>query len=80
MTQKLISNTLGVHRADMMEATAKLQQDGLIRYGNGNITVLDRAKLEHRVCECHGVVKHEIERLFAFELPAPARAKLKALS
>jgi len=77
MTQKLISNMLGVHRAGVMDATGKLQQDGLISYGNGRITVLDRHKLEQRVCECYGVVKHEIERLFAFELPAPARVKLR---
>jgi CRP-like cAMP-binding protein len=75
MTQKLISNMLGVHRAGMMEATAKLQQDGMIRYGNGNITVLNRPKLEDRVCECYGVVKHEIDRLFAFQLPLQAVPK-----
>lgn len=80
MTQKLISNMLGVHRAGVMDATGRLQQDGLISYGNGRITVLDRPKLEHRVCECYGVVKHEIERLFAFELPAPTSIKLKPVS
>ncbi|HUX24297.1 MAG TPA: Crp/Fnr family transcriptional regulator [Burkholderiales bacterium] len=75
MTQKLISNMLGVHRAGMMESTAKLQRDGLIRYGNGNITVLNRPKLEHRVCECYGVVKNEIDRLFAYQLPLQAVPK-----
>ena len=77
MTQKLISNMLGVHRAGVMEATGKLQQDGLIKYGSGHVTVLNRPKLEHRVCECYGVVKHEIERMFAFELPAQPRARLR---
>jgi hypothetical protein len=33
----------------------------------GYITVLDRPKLEHRVCECYAVVKKEYDRL----LPAP---------
>ncbi|MBE0612060.1 MAG: Crp/Fnr family transcriptional regulator [Burkholderiales bacterium] len=69
MSQKLISNMLGVHRPGVMEATAKLQRDGLIRYDNGSITVLNRAKLEHQVCECYGVVKHEIQRLFAYHPP-----------
>ena len=36
--------------------------------------------MEKRVCERYGVVKHEIERLFAFELPAHTRAKLKAVN
>jgi CRP-like cAMP-binding protein len=80
MTQKLISNMLGVHRVGVMDATGKLQQDGLISYGGGRITVLNRPKLEHRVCECYGVVKHEIERLFAFELPPQARVKLRPVS
>ena len=79
MTQKLISNMLGVHRAGVMDATGKLQQDGLISYGNGRVTVLNRAKLEHRVCECYGVVKREIERLYAIELPAPTPAKLRSV-
>lgn len=75
MTQKLISNMLGVHRAGVMEATGNLQQDGLISYGNGRVTVLDRAKLERRVCECYGVVKNEIDRLFAYQLPLQAVPK-----
>jgi len=69
MTQKLMANMLGVHRPGVTEATDKLQKAGLISYGNGRVTVLDRQKLEHRACECYGVVRDEIKRLFAFELP-----------
>jgi len=69
MTQKLMANMLGVHRVGVAEATGKLQKDGLINYGSGRVTVLDRPKLEDRACECYGVVKSEIERLFAFKLP-----------
>lgn len=72
MTQKLMANMLGVHRPGLMEATGKLQKDGLIDYGSGRVTVLNRSQLEHRACECYGVVKNEIERLFAYELPAQA--------
>jgi len=75
MTQKPISNMLGGHRAGVMEVTAKLQQDGLISYGNGNVTVLNRPKLEDRVCECYGVVKNEIDCLFAYQLPVQAMPK-----
>jgi len=35
----------------------------LIHYGRGKITVLDRPKLEARVCECYAVVKREYGRL-----------------
>ena len=45
------------------EAARKLQTSGLINYSRGHITVLDRPGLEHRTCECYGVVKKEYERL-----------------
>jgi len=45
------------------EAAIKLQQAGLIRYARGHISVLDRAGLEQRTCECYAVVKREYERL-----------------
>lgn len=64
MTQELIANMLGVRREGVTEAAGKLQKDGMIRYSRGHITVLDRAKLEQRVCECYAVVKRETERLF----------------
>jgi hypothetical protein len=41
--------------------------EGMIRYRRGHITVLDRAKLEARVCECYAVVKKEYDRLLPFE-------------
>ena len=63
MTQELIANMLGVRREGVTEAAGHLQKDGLIRYSRGRITVLDRPKLEARVCECYAVVKKEYDRL-----------------
>jgi CRP-like cAMP-binding protein len=63
MTQELIANMLGVRREGVTEAAGRLQKDGLIRYQRGHITVLDRAMLEHRTCECYAVVKAEYDRL-----------------
>ena len=63
MTQELISNMLGVRREGVTEAAGHLQAAGLIHYSRGHITVLDRAKLEKRVCECYAVVKREMDRL-----------------
>ena len=63
MTQELIANMLGVRREGVTEAAGKLQQAGLIEYRRGHITVLDRAGLEARVCECYAVVKKEFDRL-----------------
>jgi CRP-like cAMP-binding protein len=66
MTQELIANMLGVRREGVTEAAGRLQEDGLIRYRRGHITVLDRAGLERRTCECYAVVKKEHERLLPF--------------
>ena len=63
MTQELISNMLGVRREGVTEAALKLQAAGLIRYARGHISVLDRARLEDRTCECYQVVKREYDRL-----------------
>jgi CRP-like cAMP-binding protein len=63
MTQELIANMLGVRREGVTEAAGHLQEIGLIHYNRGHITVLDRPKLEKRVCECYAVVKKEMDRL-----------------
>jgi CRP-like cAMP-binding protein len=63
MTQELIANMLGVRREGVTEGALKLQKAGLIRYGRGRISVLDRAGLETRTCECYAVVKKEYDRL-----------------
>jgi CRP-like cAMP-binding protein len=69
MTQELIANMLGVRREGVTEAAGKLQADGLIAYSRGHIKVLDRAKLEKRVCECYAVVKKEYDRLLPYQIP-----------
>ena len=63
MTQELLSTILGVRRASVTQAAGQLQKDGLIRYERGRISVLDRAGLEGRSCECYAVVKKEYDRL-----------------
>ncbi len=68
MTQELIANMLGVRREGVTAAAGKLQDAGLIHYARGRITVLDRAGLEARSCECYGVVKTEYDRLLPPEI------------
>jgi CRP-like cAMP-binding protein len=63
MTQELIANMLGVRREGVTEGALKLQKADLIRYARGRITILDRAGLEKRTCECYEVVRREYERL-----------------
>jgi CRP-like cAMP-binding protein len=63
MTQGLIAKMLGVRREGVNEAAGKLQKLGIIHYSRGAMTVLDRAKLETRSCECYAAVKKETDRL-----------------
>jgi CRP-like cAMP-binding protein len=69
MTQELIANMLGVRREGVTEAAGKLQKAGVIDYHRGQITVLDRPKLETLSCECYAVVKRETDRLRDFSNP-----------
>jgi signal transduction histidine kinase len=76
MTEELIANMLGVPGAGVVAAAGRLQTDGLIRYRQGAIALLDRGGLESRVCECYAVVKREFERL----LRLPGRSEAMSLS
>jgi CRP-like cAMP-binding protein len=63
MTQELVASMLGVRREGITEAAGRLQTAGVISYRRGHITVLDRAGLQARSCECYAVVKQELDRL-----------------
>lgn len=63
VTQGAIGNLLGVRRESVTQILGHLQKDQLIERARGRITVLDRSKLEKRVCECYSVVQAEYERL-----------------
>jgi len=65
MTHELIANMLGVRREGVSQAAGKLQKLGVIKYRQGQITVLDRPRLEQLSCECYAVVKTETDRLDA---------------
>lgn len=64
MTHDLIAKMLGVRRESVSIAARRLQNNKLITYARGTITILDRQGLEAGVCECYRVVKDEYERLF----------------
>lgn len=71
ITQGLIAKLLGVTRESVNITASNLQKEGLITYSRGQITVLKRAALEKRACECYKTVSEEYERLL------PAIKKLK---
>jgi CRP-like cAMP-binding protein len=63
MTQELIANILGIQCDGVADATRELQKLNVITYAHGQITVLDRPRLEQLSCECYGVMKKETDRL-----------------
>ncbi len=63
MTHETIARMLGVRRAGVTEAAARLQREGLIEYRRGHIHVPDRAALEARACECYHLIRKEYEFL-----------------
>lgn len=53
VTQAFLALMLGVRRVGVTIAAHELQQEGLIEYHRGHITVLDREQLEARACSCY---------------------------
>ena len=71
MTQEFLAVTLTVRRAGVSTAAGLLQSAGMIRYLRGRITVLNRAALEARACDCYRAVKQRFERLLGPAVAPP---------
>ena len=53
VTQEMIANMLGVRRESITCCAGKLQEEGLIVYRRGTVTVLDRHGMERRAGGCY---------------------------
>jgi CRP-like cAMP-binding protein len=63
LTHAFLAAMLGVRRASVSQAVRALQQDGLIRHVRGQVTVLDRDRLDRAACGCQRIVQAEMDRL-----------------
>jgi CRP-like cAMP-binding protein len=63
MTHEFLATMLGVRRVSVTLVLRPLQEQGLIRTGRGQITILDRERLEAAACECYRLVRIQYDRL-----------------
>ena len=63
LTQEFLSFMLGVRREGVSKAARVLQEQGIIRYRRGHISVLDRRALERASCECYAASRADYARL-----------------
>ena len=59
ITQKFLSNMLGVRREAVTLSAQNQQQSKLISYSRGKISILNRAGLEAIACRCYFIIKEE---------------------
>jgi CRP-like cAMP-binding protein len=63
VTQEFLALMLCVYRPSITVVAGTLQRAGIIQYGRGHITVLDRNALEATACDCYSQVKRRFHRL-----------------
>jgi CRP-like cAMP-binding protein len=71
LTQQYLATMVGVQRTTVTEALGELAAVGLIQTGRGHVTILDRARMEARVCECYDTCQSNLERLIGQAPVAP---------
>jgi CRP-like cAMP-binding protein len=57
LSHEFLGLMLGVRRASVSDVLAPLQDLGIVKSARGAISILDRAALIRRACECYRVVK-----------------------
>ena len=61
ITQEFLSNMLGVRREAVNKSATHLQQQKLISYSRGNLSILDRQGLEAAACNCYKIIKNDYD-------------------
>ena len=53
---------LGTRRSTVSVAASLLQKAGMISYTRGNVTILNKTKLEAAACDCYDIIRQQRNR------------------
>ncbi len=56
LTQEFLAQMLGTRRSTVSLAASILQRRGMITYTRGNVTIVDRRRLEDAACDCYSII------------------------
>jgi CRP-like cAMP-binding protein len=62
LTQEFLAQMLGTRRSTVSMAAGVLQKAGMISYTRGNVTILNKAKLEAAACDCYEIIQQQKSR------------------
>jgi len=63
LKHEFMAMMLEVTRSVVTRAAGRLQNEKMIRYTRGQMTILDRSRLEATACECYGTVKAQYDHM-----------------
>ena len=66
ITKEFLAQMSAVRLESVTRAARDLHKAGMMRYGQGHITIVDRRDLEARVCESYRAVQNEFTRLLGW--------------
>lgn len=70
LTHEMVASMIGTRRAGVTVAALALREQGLIRAVRGEITILDRKRLEESACECYSMIREEFALLHNSQHPS----------
>jgi CRP-like cAMP-binding protein len=59
LTQEFLGQMLGARRSSVSVAASVLQKAGMITYTRGNVTILNKPKLEEAACDCYQIIQQQ---------------------
>jgi len=77
LTQKAVSEVLGLRRATVNSVCKALMDRGILDYSRGTVTITDSTLLEGTACECYGRIRKAFEVGGTTGIAGPSRKRIK---